>query len=307
MFFLKAGTFDMSILSQNYFSSVEQYWLWITFFLAFGAKIPIFPFHIWLPEAHVEASTVGSVFLAGILLKLGTYGLCRFNLMLFPVANIYFLPVVFTLCGLGTLFGSLSALRQTDFKRIIAYSSVAHMNFIVIGLFSLNEISLEGALFQSISHGFVTSALFFLIGMIYRRYHARSLLYYSGMTHMMPIYCSLFFLCTLANMAFPLTSSFIGEFFLLLGIFKLNFHVAIIVSLSIVLCGSYSLWLYNRICFGNINTFFVLKYSDIEYQEFLTVFPLVLLIIINGLFPNSILELLHYFSVKFLINNFFIF
>lgn len=305
--FLKTGTYEINILSVFSFSFTEQYWLWITFFLAFGAKIPVFPFHIWLPEAHVEASTIGSVFLAGILLKLGTYGFCRFNLILFPLANIFFIPLIFTLCCLGVIFGSLSAIRQTDLKRIIAYSSVAHMNFIVLGIFSLNVLALEGSIFQSISHGFVTSSLFFLIGVLYRRYHVRSIFYYSGLVQVMPIYITIFFLCSLANMAFPLTSSFIGELLLFLGIFQIDIRIAFICALSIVLCGSYSLWLMNRFAFGSLNNILLKNISELTIKEFMSVAPLLILIFVTGLYPNVLLDLPQYFVYKILLQNFLVF
>lgn len=304
--FLKTGIYEINILSVFTFSFTEQYWLWIIFFLAFGAKVPVFPFHIWLPEAHVEASTIGSVFLAGILLKLGTYGFCRFNLILFPIANIFFIPLIFTLCCLGVIFGSFSAIRQTDLKRIIAYSSVAHMNFIVLGIFSLNVLALEGSIYQSISHGFVTSSLFFLIGILYRRYHVRSIFYYSGLVQIMPIYITIFFLCSLANMAFPLTSSFIGELLLFLGIFQIDIRVVFICAFSIVLCGSYSLWLMNRFAFGGLNNILLKNTSDLTLKEFMAIVPLLVLIFFSGLYPNLILDIFQGFVYKILLQNFLV-
>lgn len=191
---LYSGTADMFALSFFKFDFNLQIFLFIPFFLAFAAKIPIFPLHIWLPEAHVEAPTIGSVILAGILLKIGVYGLLRFNLGFFPEASLYFMPFIFVCCSLGVIFGSLAAVRQLDLKRIIAYSSVAHMNLIVIGLFSFNLISIEGAILQSISHGFIASALFFLIGILYSRYHTRSIFYYSGLVQVMPLFSFFFFI-----------------------------------------------------------------------------------------------------------------
>ena len=190
---LHIGTADMFVASNTNFDSNLQFLLFLPFFLAFAAKIPIFPLHIWLPEAHVEAPTIGSVILAGILLKIGVYGLIRFNLGLFPEASIYFTPLIFSCCSIGVIYGSLAAVRQIDLKRIVAYSSVAHMNLIVIGIFSFNFFALEGALLQSVSHGFVASALFFLIGILYSRYHTRSIFYYSGLVQVMPLFSFFFY------------------------------------------------------------------------------------------------------------------
>ena len=185
-----AGTLNLEYLLAYKFTMEEQCWLWLAFFLSFASKIPMFPFHVWLPEAHVEAPTVGSVLLAGILLKLGVYGFLRFSLSLFPDASLYFSPLVYLLSVLGIIYASLSAIRQTDLKRIIAYSSVAHMNLVTLGIFSFNIIGIEGSILQSISHGFVAGAMFLLIGIVYDRYHSRLLYYYGGLVHMMPVYAA---------------------------------------------------------------------------------------------------------------------
>jgi len=284
------GTFNYEFLLYHNFSYIEQLFLWFGFFISFASKIPMFPFHIWLPEAHVEAPTVGSVLLAGILLKLGVYGFLRYSLVLFPDASIFYIPFVYTLSIIGIIFASLNAIRQTDLKRIIAYSSIAHMNLIVLGLFSFNSIGLEGAILQSISHGFVSGALFFLVGILYDRYHTRLLFYYGGFVHMMPIYSSFFLFFTMANIALPGTSSFIGEFTLLLGIFKNNVFTCIISATSVVLSGAYSLWLYNRICFGNLKINYTLKYKDLNKYETLIFIPLFVLVLFIGIFPNYILK-----------------
>ena len=205
------------------------------------------PAHIWLPEAHVEAPTAGSVILAGILLKLGIYGILRFSLPLFPLASYFFTPLVYTLALMGIVFASFTAIRQLDLKRIIAYSSVAHMNVVVIGLFSFNLLGFEGAIIQCISHGFVSSALFLIVGVIYDRYHTRIIKYYGGFVHIMPITITIFLFFSMANMALPGTSSFIGEFLILAGILKNNSASAIIASTSMILASAYSLWLFNRI------------------------------------------------------------
>lgn len=279
------GTFNIEYLLNYNFSESEQYFLWLAFFLSFASKIPVFPLHIWLPEAHVEAPTVGSVLLAGILLKLGVYGFIRFSLPLFPIASLFFTPFIYSLCVVGVVYTSLAAIRQIDLKRIIAYSSVAHMNLIVIGLFSFDIIGLEGALLQSVSHGFVSSALFFLIGMIYVRYHTRTIYYYGGVTQIMPIFSTFFLFFTMANIALPGTSSFVGEFLILLGSFKANFKVTLLIVTSVVLCGSYSLWVFNRIAFGNLKHQYMLSYCDLQLREFCILLPLLFFTLFLGVFP----------------------
>lgn len=284
------GSLNIEILSSWKFSFEEQQYLWLAFFLSFASKIPMFPFHIWLPEAHVEAPTIGSVLLAGILLKLGVYGFLKFSITLFLEASFFYSPLIFLLGVLGIIHASLSAVRQTDLKRIIAYSSVAHMNLIVIGIFSFNLIGLEGAVLQSISHGFISGGLFLLVGMLYDRYHTRDLFYYNGLVHIMPLYIILFFIFTLGNIAVPGTSSFVGEFLLLLGTFKTNAVVCLFSALSIVLCGSYSLWLCNRIAFGNILlSFSINRNIDLSKRELLIMLPLLFLIFLVGLYPNIFL------------------
>ena len=217
------GTLNLEYLMAYNFSLFEQKCLWLSFFISFASKIPMFPFHIWLPEAHVEAPTVGSVLLAGILLKLGVYGFIRFSLLLFPYASLYFSPLVYFLAIIGLLYSSFTAIRQTDIKRIIAYSSIAHMNLVVLGIFSFNIIGLEGSIIQSINHGFVSGGLCLLVGILYDRYHTRFLYYYSGLVHVMPLYSFFLLLFTFANIAVPGSSSFVGEFMLLAGIYKNNF------------------------------------------------------------------------------------
>lgn len=298
------GTFNIEFLLSYNFSDTEQFFLFLAFFLSFASKIPMFPLHIWLPEAHVEAPTVGSVLLAGILLKLGVYGFIRFSLPLFPIASLYFTPIIHTLCAIGVVYGSLAAVRQTDLKRIIAYSSVAHMNLIVIGIFSFNFLGVEGALLQSISHGFVSAALFFIVGMVYARYHTRSIYYYSGMVQIMPICSSFFLIFTMANIALPGTSSFVGEFLILMGIFKVNFRIACIVVVSVVLCGSYSLWVYNRFSFGNLKHLYTLKYSDLTFREFSILLPLLFFTILLGFIPYIYFQFVHSSVIFVLINSF---
>jgi len=287
------GTLNLEILLTHNFSFDEEYWLWLAFFLSFASKIPMFPFHIWLPEAHVEAPTVGSVLLAGILLKLGVFGFLRFSLTLFPQASFYFSPVVYVLSICGIIYASLNAIRQTDFKRIIAYSSVSHMNLVTLGIFSFNVVGLEGSIMQSISHGFVSSAMFFMIGILYDRYHSRLLYYYGGLVHTMPIYSGLFLAFTMANIALPGTSSFIGEFLLLLGIFKMNIIAAFFGAIGVILCGAYSLWLYNRLIFGNFKISYTTNFKDIDLREVFILLPLLILVFLMGICPVFFLDIMH--------------
>ena len=249
--YYQTGTTDYEVLLSINFTKLEQKILWLSFFASFAAKIPMLPVHLWLPEAHVEAPTSGSVVLAGVLLKLGTYGFIRFSLPLFPYASFFFSPIVYTIAAAGVVYTSFTAMRQTDFKRIIAYTSVAHMNLVIIGIFSFTIIGLEGAILQSLSHGFVASALFLIIGVVYERYHTRMVKYYGGLVHTMPIFILIFLIFTLANIGLPGTSSFIGEFLILLGSFQVNPSVTLVGALGMILGGCYALWLLNRIAYVN--------------------------------------------------------
>lgn len=290
-FFNTSNFVWLSLLCYNYLTQTEQYCLWFVFFVSFASKIPVFPLHIWLPEAHVEAPTIGSVLLAGILLKIGVYGFIRFNLALFYEVSVFYSPFIYVLCLMGIVYASLSAIRQTDIKRIIAYSSIAHMNLVVIGIFSFNAIAFEGAIFQSLSHGFVSGSLFFLIGFLYLRYHTRLLYYYGGLAHFMPIFASFFLFFILANIAMPGTSSFIGEFLLLFGLFKTSSFICFLSATSVILGGAYSLWLYNRIFFGNIKNNYLIKFYDLNIKEvIILVFPSIFVLLL-GIKPNYILKI----------------
>ena len=297
----KTGTSSLEYLLSWNFTFNEQCWLWLAFFVSFASKVPIFPFHIWLPEAHVEAPTVGSVLLAGIMLKLGIYGLIRFNLNLFPDACLFFSPFVYLLGVTGVIYASLCAIRQTDLKRIVAYSSIAHMNLVVLGAFSFNVIGLEGCILQSVSHGFVSSAMFFIIGVLYERYHSRFVYYYGGLVHTMPIYSVVFLVFTMANIALPGTSSFIGEFLLLTGIYSTNTVSSIVGASGIMLCGGYSLWLYNRIVFGSLKVNYTKKFKDIDFREFTVLLPLGLFVFVGGVYPYFFLNFIHLSNVSSLI------
>jgi proton-translocating NADH-quinone oxidoreductase chain M len=289
----KIGSFNLEYLMCYQFTKTEELLLWFAFFLSFASKIPMFPFHIWLPEAHVEAPTIGSVLLAGVLLKLGVYGFIRFSLTLFPYASLFYSPFIYFLSLISIIYASLTALRQTDLKRIIAYSSIAHMNLVTLGIFAFNNIGLEGSIIQSLSHGFFAGVMFFLIGILYSRYHSIFLYYYGGLAHTMPVYSIFFLLLTIANIALPGTSSFTGEFLLLSGIYKVNTITGIIAATSVILSGAYSLWLCNRVLFSNIKEHYTLKFIDLSLKEFFIMFPLVIFIFFIGLYPSIFLSYIH--------------
>lgn len=297
--YFTVGSTDYETLLAFNFSSGEQKLIWLAFFASFASKVPMLPVHIWLPEAHVEAPTAGSVILAGILLKLGSYGFIRYSLPLLPSASFYFIPLVFSLAICGIIYTSLTAIRQTDLKRIIAYTSVAHMNLVILGIFSFNVVGLEGAILQSISHGFVSSALFLLIGVIYDRHHTRMVKYYSGLVHTMPIFSFIFLVFTMANIALPGTSSFVGEFLLLAGAFKISIVATFFGATGMILGGAYSLWLFNRIVYGNLKIQYITHFQDINYREFMVLTPLVTATIVFGVYPNLCLNSIHS-SVYFL-------
>ena len=298
--YYQVGTTDYEILMTFSFSKIEQKIMWFTFFASFATKVPMVPVHLWLPEAHVEAPTAGSVILAGVLLKLGTYGFIRFSFPLFPYACFYFAPFVYAMSVVGIIYTSFTAIRQTDFKRIIAYTSVAHMNLVMVGLFSFNVIGLEGAILQSLSHGFVASALFLIIGVVYERHHTRMVKYYGGLVHVMPIYIFIFLFFTMANIGLPGTGSFIGEFLILVGSYQLNTTITFFSATGMVLGGCYSLWLFNRIAYGNLKTQYLIDFIDVSKREFLIFFPLLFGTLIMGVYPNIFLDPIH-MSVNFLL------
>jgi len=287
------GSTDYQILLAYDFEAVIQRWLWLAFFASFAVKIPMLPFHIWLPEAHVEAPTAGSVILAGILLKLGSYGFIRFSMPLFPLATTYFTPLVYTMSVMAIIYASLTAIRQTDMKRIIAYSSVGHMNLVLVGLFSLNPQGVEGSLLLMLGHGIVSSALFLCVGVLYDRHHSRLVKYYSGVAHTMPIFIIIFLIFTMANIGFPGTCNFVGEFLCLVGIFQSNVLISILSASGMVLGGGYALWLFNRIAFGNIKLHYIDQFSDVNRREFAVFLPLIIITFIMGIYPNVFLEPMH--------------
>ena len=296
----QVGTTDYETLLTFSFSELEQKLMWLTFFIAFASKVPMVPVHLWLPEAHVEAPTAGSVILAGVLLKLGTYGFIRFSLPLFPKASFFFTPLVYTIAVLGIIYTSFTAIRQTDFKRIIAYTSIAHMNLVILGIFSFNNIGIEGAILQSLSHGFVASALFLVIGVVYDRYRTRIVQYYGGLATVMPLYIAIFFFFTIANISFPGTSSFVGEFLILIGSFQVNTTVTFLGALGIIIGGAYSLWLFNRISFGNLKIQYTEKFLDLSPRELTVFLPLILGTLTVGVYPGIFLNSIH-MSVNYLV------
>jgi len=256
--------------------------------------MPMIPMHIWLPEAHVEAPTSGSIILAGLLLKLGTYGILRLSLPIFDSINYFFTPVVYSLTTLGVIYTSFTAIRQTDLKRAIAYSSIAHMNLVMMGLFSYNIISLEGSLLQSLSHGFVSSALFLCIGILYDRHHTRLIKYYSGLIHLMPLTMLILLFFIMANIGLPGTSSFIGEFLILSGLYKTNILITFLGAIGMILGSIYSLWLFNRISYGNLKIQFLgNQFLDLNKNEFYSLLPLLIGTLFMGIYPEIFLSSMH--------------
>lgn len=299
-YFLYIGDLNMHIMQYLWISKKYQIILWLLFFIGFAVKIPIYPVHTWLPEAHVEAPTSGSIILAGILLKLGLYGMLRVLVLLFPIYNIYYTPLVLTLGFISTIYISLIILQQVDLKKIIAYSSIAHMNLAVIGLFVNNIYGIEGCIYTMLSHGLISTMLFFCIGVLYERYYERNILYYSNIVQIMPIFSFFFFIAIAANMGIPGLSSFVGEFLLLLSSAYKSIFLLIIISTSLLLATIYCIWLYNRISFGIMLFPFIRKFKDVTKIEFLILTIITTLILYFGIYPNCILNLLHdiiYFNI----------
>lgn len=289
------GTTDyLTLLGWEFEFYVEKY-IFLAFFASLAVKIPKIPFHVWLPQAHVEAPVSGSVLLAGLLIKLGSYGFIRYSLALMPNASQYFAPLIFTLAVLGVIYASITTLRQTDLKRIIAYSSVAHMGIVTIGIFTLTIIGIEGSIFLQISHGIVASALFLIVTFIYDRHHTRLVKYYRGLALTMPIYSTIFLFFTLANIAVPLSCNFVGELICLISAYEVNSTIALLGSLGMVLSASYSLFLYNRVCFGSMSPYIAASDAnrDLNRREFYVILPLVVLTLLLGVYPQIILDSLH--------------
>jgi len=286
--YLAAGSLHLSALDGLPLDPSAETLLWLAFFASFATKIPMVPLHVWLPEAHVEAPTAGSVLLAGILLKLGGYGFFRFSLPLFPQASCRLAPLVFLLSLLAILYSSLATLVQVDLKKAIAYSSVAHMNYATLGLFSNTPEGVAGALVLMISHGLVSSGLFLCVGFLYDRYGSRLLRYYGGLAQLMPLYASILLLLLLANLSLPGTFSFIPEFLVLLGGFAVNTLVAFGATAGVILSAAYSIWLFNRLCFGPLSPTLG-SYGDLNGRELALLLPLAVLVLAFGLSPAPLL------------------
>ena len=299
----QAGTLDISKLLEFKFSKDAQFWLWLAFFASFAVKLPMWPFHRWLPEAHVEAPTAGSVILAAILLKLGGYGFLRFSLPMFPDASALFTNFVFVLSVVAIVATSLIALVQEDVKKLIAYSSVAHMGFVTIGIFSGTRAGVDGAVFQMLSHGLVSGALFLSVGVIYDRMHTREIAAYGGLVERMPRYATVFVMLSLANIGLPGTSGFIGEFLTLIAAFSVNTWVAAGAALGVILSAAYALWLVWRLIFGKLEKDSLKAILDLEPRELLMLVPLIVLIIFFGFYPAPILDAIGP-SVQALVDNY---
>ena len=284
------GTTDVIKLYELGIDAKYQNLLWLAFFSSFAVKTPMWPVHTWLPDAHVEAPTAGSVLLAAILLKMAGYGFIRFSLGLFPDASLYFVPLVYTLSLIAIIYTSLVALMQEDMKKLIAYSSVAHMGFVTLGIFTMTQQGIEGSIFQMISHGLVSAALFLCVGVVYDRLHTRLIDRYGGLVSIMPKYAIVFMVFTLGALGLPGTSGFIGEFLVLIGTFKKNILVATIASLGVILGAAYMLWLYKRIIFGKLINEDVKKMVDLKRFEIVTLWLLVLPIIFFGFYPEPLIN-----------------
>ncbi len=285
-----AGTTDITVLLKTDFPASMQKWLFLAFFASLAVKMPMWPVHTWLPDAHVEAPTAGSVILAAILLKMGGYGFIRFSLPMFPDASAYFTPLVYALSIIAIIYTSLVALVQEDMKKLIAYSSVAHMGFVTMGLFTMTQQGVQGAMFQMISHGLVSGALFLCVGVVYDRMHTREIAAYGGLVSRMPMYAVVFMVFTLANVGLPGTSGFIGEFLSLVGSFRVNSWVALLATTGVILSAAYALYLYKNIIFGVLDKPSLQNILDLSPREIAVLAPLVLLTIYYGFHPGPVLD-----------------
>jgi NADH-quinone oxidoreductase subunit M len=287
----QAGTSDLpTVIEKLQLPFQWQFWLWLAFFASFAVKVPMWPVHTWLPDAHVEAPTAGSVILAGVLLKMGGYGFIRFSVTLFPEATQYFAPWVFGLSCIAVIYTSLVALVQEDMKKLIAYSSVAHMGFVTIGIYVMNMQGVQGSIFQMLSHGIVSAALFLCVGVVYDRMHTREIEAYGGLVHRMPRYAFVFMFFTLASVGLPGLSGFVGEFLVLIGTFKANTWVAFLASTGLILGAAYALWLYRKIVFGQLTKDSLKAIMDMNRREIAVFLPLVLITLWMGIYPNSFLD-----------------
>ena len=298
-----AGTTDITTLLTYKFPYDMQWWLWLAFFASFAVKLPMWPVHTWLPDAHVEAPTGGSVILAAVLLKMGGYGFLRFSVPMFPLASDYFAPMMFALSVIAIIYTSLVALAQTDIKKLIAYSSVAHMGFVTLGIFTFSTQGTEGAIFQMLSHGIISAGLFLCVGVIYDRMHTREIAAYGGLVERMPIYAVFFMVLTMGNVGLPGTSGFIGEFLTLMAAFKVNTWVAFLATSGIILSAAYALYLYRRVIYGALVKPALKTIQDLSPREIGILAPLVALTILFGFYPAPILDVTAV-SVKKLVSSY---
>jgi NADH-quinone oxidoreductase subunit M len=286
--FWTAGTTSIPALLAYQFPASMQTWLWLAFFASFAVKMPMWPVHTWLPDAHVEAPTAGSVILAGILLKLGGYGFLRFSLPMFPLASADFAPFVFTLSVVAIIYTSLVALMQEDIKKLIAYSSVAHMGFVTMGIFAANPEGVQGAIFQMLSHGLISGALFLCVGVVYDRMHTRDIAAYGGLVNRMPAYAAIMLLFTMGNVGLPGTSGFVGEFMTLMGVYRVNSWVAIFAATGVILSAAYALWLYRRVILGALDKESLKGILDLTPREKVLLYPLAVLTVFFGVYPMPV-------------------
>jgi NADH-quinone oxidoreductase subunit M len=287
----EAGTTDIATLLHHSFPLSLQKWAWFAFLASFAVKLPMWPVHTWLPDAHVEAPTAGSVILAAILLKMGGYGFLRFSLPMFPDASAQLAPLIYALSVVAIVYTSLVALVQEDMKKLIAYSSVAHMGFVTMGLFAVTAQGIAGGIFQMVSHGIVSAALFLCVGIVYDRMHTREIAAYGGLVNRMPLYAFVFMVFTLANVGLPGTSGFVGEFLSLIGTFRVNTWVATIATLGTILSAAYALWLYRKIIFGTLEKPALFNVRDIGWREIAIMTPLIVLTIVLGVYPKPVLDI----------------
>jgi NADH-quinone oxidoreductase subunit M len=287
------GTTDIPALTVAKFPPEMQYWLWLGMFASFAVKVPMWPVHTWLPDAHVDAPTAGSVILAGVLLKMGGYGFIRFSLPMLPEASHYFTPLIYTLSIVAIVYTSLVALVQQDMKKLIAYSSVAHMGYVTMGVFAANQQAVEGAIFQMLSHGVVSGALFLSVGVVYDRLHTREIDRYGGLVNNMPLYAFAFMVFMLASVGLPGTSGFVGEFLVLVGVFQDNSWVALLASTGVVLGAAYMLYLYRRVIFGELTKEDVKAMLDLEPREIAILAPIIIVVMWMGVYPMSFLDVMN--------------
>lgn len=286
----QAGTTSIPELMQHDFPASLQTWLWLAFFASFAVKMPMWPVHTWLPDAHVEAPTAGSVILAGVLLKMGGYGFLRFSLPMFPIASDFFAPFVFVLSAIAIIYTSLVAFAQEDMKKLIAYSSVAHMGFVTMGIFAGTEQSVQGAVFQMLSHGWISGALFLCVGVVYDRMHTREIAAYGGLVNRMPVYAAIFMVFTMANVGLPGTSGFVGEFLTIIGTFQVSTRTAFFAAMGVIFAAVYALTLYRRVVFGKIANEGLESIDDMNYREIAIIVPLLIATILFGIWPMPILD-----------------